>query len=303
MKKDYSAADLIPATAVAFIGIAEVSHLCGVFLNRPFHFCALLFGALAVPVILLAAALALVMFRKHRKEVENTGKPASGTEKLLLVLFAAVVLSQLFFVLTNRDVYRRGDMTVETVGSFLQSNAVYQVNPMTGLAYEQGIPSRLKILCLPTLYGALCELLRLSPQSLVWKVSPVLTLLGCYGAYGALAGCLFGEDRKKRRTFLIAVALLLWAGSYLYGMDGFGILYCGWRGVTIRNTVLIPWVVSLCLRRKWLPALACVMAEACLVWTLYGMGACLFVLAGMAVVGVFCKKADAGQAGGREVVR
>ena len=41
--------------------------------------------------------------------------------------------------------------------------------------------------------------------------------------------------------------------------------------------------VSWC--KKWILALLCVIAEACLVWTLYGMGACLFVIVGMAVLG------------------
>ncbi len=88
---------------------------------------------------------------------------------------------------------------------------------------------------------------------------------------------------------MIVTALLIWVGTYLYGMDGFGILYSGWRGVTIRNLILMPWTVSLCLRRKWLPVLCCVMAEACIAWTLYGMGVCLFVAAGLCIVG-YCLK-------------
>lgn len=301
MARDYSAADLMPAAVVFIIGIAEASHLCGVFFNLPFHFCTLLFGVSAAAVLLFLAVSAVV-YRVRRKEKVGSAAKA-GAEWLLLVIFAVVVLSQLAFVLTNGAVYRQGDMTVETVGSFLETNAIYRVNPITGQAYQQGIPSRLKILCLPTLYGALCSLTHLSPQWVVWRVAPVLTLLGCYGAYSALGRCLFGNDRKKRSCFLVAVSLLLWAGSYLYGMDGFGVLYAGWRGVTIRNAVLIPWVVSLCLRKKWFPVILCILAEACIVWTLYGMGACLFIAAGIVLVGFVRAGVEAKRAAGEEAAK
>ncbi len=290
MAEKYSVADMIPATAVVIIGVAELAHLCGAFLHRPFGFCTTLFAAAAaVAVLLTVTATLLIQGRKGREKRKGT-----IAEWLLLGAFLAVAATQLFFLLTNSEVYRQGDMTVETVGSFLQTDAVYQVNPMTGEAYQGGIPSRLRILCLPTLYGALCSLLRLSPQLLVWRVIPVLTLTGCYGAYSALGNCLFPKDKRRKRAFLLVVSLLIWAGGYLYGMDGFGILYCGWRGVTIRNTVLLPWVVALCLRKRWIPVFLCVLAEACMTWTLYGMGVCLFVALGLCVTEmVLCRKKEA----------
>lgn len=294
MTKKYFAADLLPTAAVAVIGIAEVSHLCGAFLDIPFHFCTLLFGALTAGALFLLVLLSTIRIVKLRREAPRTARTRDAGAVVLLILFMLLVFSQIFFLLTNETLYRRGDMTVETVESFLRTDAVYRVNPMTGQAYQQGIPSRLKILCLPTLYGALCSLLGVSSELLVWRVAPVLTLLGCYGAYSVLSRCLF-EDDRKRRAFLIAVALLIWAGSYLYGMDGFGILYTGWRGVTIRNTVLVPWVLSLCMRKKFMPVLLGVIAEACIVWTLYGMGVCLIVAVGMSAAGIIRVRVAAGQ--------
>lgn len=286
MAEKYSVADMIPATAVVIIGAAELAHLCGAFLHKSFGFCTAVFGAAAAAAVLLTV-VATLLIQGRRKQAK---KKATIAEWALLGLFLAVVATQILFLLGNREVYRQGDMTVETVGSFLQTDAVYQVNPMTGNAYQQGIPSRLRILCLPTLYGALCSLLGLSPQLLVWRVVPLLTLTGCYGAYSALGSCLFSGDRRKKRAFLLVVSLLIWAGTYLYGMDGFGILYCGWRGVTIRNAVLLPWVVALTLRKRWFPALLCIVAEACVVWTLYGMGACLFVALGLCVAERLCNR-------------
>ncbi len=177
--------------------------------------------------------------------------------------------------------YLRRDMTVEAVNSFLTADAIYQVNPMTGQPYEIGAPLRLKILCLPTLYGILCRIFGLSAMQVVWGVIPVITLLLSYLAYSLLARQLFSKSRLKRGCFLVFAALLFWAGDYAYGMDGFGLLHGGFWGVTIRGAVLVPYVIGLVLRRRWKLVVLCVFAEACIVWTLYGLGACVFVAAGL----------------------
>ncbi len=288
MMNRYTVADLLPATWVVLIGIAEVAHLIGVFLGCSFEVCCLLQGVAVLLMLVLSAVCFIWMHQRNRKKAVSEGDASSGKKvtgslsgRLLLILFLLIVITQVIFVLWNPAVYRQGDMTVETVGSFIQNDGIYRVNPLTGQVYQQGIPSRLKILCLPTLYGGLSALLPLSVRTVVWRVVPVLVLLGSYGAYATLGKSLFGENRKRRGGFLLAVSLVLWAGCYLYGMDGFGVLYTGWRGVTIRNAVLIPWTLSLCLRRKWLCVVLCVVAEACIVWTLYGCGACLLVALGV----------------------
>ena len=91
MTKNCSGADWIPATAVAVTGIAEFSHLCGVFLNRSFHFCALLFGGLATAAILLSAVIFLAAAGKKRKKNEKQAKRKDGAEKVLLFLFVILV--------------------------------------------------------------------------------------------------------------------------------------------------------------------------------------------------------------------
>lgn len=281
--------DFLLTGGILIIGLAETAHLAAVFLHWPFTRCAVLFGGLAG-----AAAIAAVLGCFLIKPAEEQEKKRYGAaEGILCMVLAGVLVSQLFFVCGEGNQYRRGDMTVETVESFLVSDGVYQVNPMTGMPYTEGLPSRLKILCLPTLYGSLCKVTSLSPRVVVWKIAPVITLLGCYAAFASLGNCLFAgkRDRLKRLCFLAAVSLLLWAGTYRYGMDGFNVLHCGWRGVAIRNGVLVPWLFSLCLRRKWLSAILCVLAEACIVWTLYGLGVCLFVSAGMFIVTAAGRKA------------
>lgn len=288
MMKKYSPADLVPAAAAAVIGSAEIAHLCGLLLNRPFSFCQTVFGIFGAAV-LLAAVFAFVYGIKKSKKEKAVCREGRG----LFFLFLLIVLSQLIFILTNENQYLTGDMTVETAVSFLQTDAIYRVNPLTGQAYVQGLPSRIKVLCLPTLYAAVSGLFPfLEPREWITRVIPCLTLVCCYASYGCLGEFLFPNQKKKQNVFLIAVALVLWAADACYGLDGFGILYSGWRGVTIRNAVLLPWTVSLSLRKRWAAVLLCVIAEACIVWTLYGMGACLLVAAGICVTDFVRRKAE-----------
>lgn len=92
--------------------------------------------------------------------------------------------------------------------------------------------------------------------------------------------------------FMLFASVVMWVGSYAFVMDGFGLLFAGWRGVTIRNCILVPYTLSLCLRGKQVHALLCVVAEACILWTLYGLGVCSLVLVGITVAQIisFCVK-------------
>lgn len=211
-------------------------------------------------------------------------------ERLLYGIFALMVALQLIFIVMGNAIYRKGDMMVETVGSFLVSDGIYQVNPMTGMPYTEGLPLRLKILCLPTLYGALCRWTGLQPALVVQRIVPVLVLLSSYVSFSLLGRALFPENGRKRAWFLLLVSLLFWVEAYRYGMDGFNLLCCGWRGVAIRGGVLLPWTLSLCLRRKRLGVVLCVLAEASIVWTFYGCGACLAMAAGMTAAQMCCHR-------------
>lgn len=283
MSKDDSFSDIIVSFAIMLTGAAEAAHLSGVVFHRPFAECTILFGALALAA--LAVVLAFILWRRNKTGAGFGIKGCrTGREKLLFTVFACLVLVQIVYVAMGKNIYRQGDMTVETVGSFLQNNGIYLVNPLTGGSYEGGIPSRLKILCLPTMYASLSSIFHISPELLVWRVVPVAVLFCCYGAYSSLGRSLFPGERSKQLVFLIAVSLLIWAGSYAYGVDGFNVLFSGWRGVTFRNAVLIPYALSLCLRKKYFHALLCVLAEVCIVWTLYGLGACVIVISGVALV-------------------
>ncbi len=286
MTENYSLSDSIATAVILLVGTAEAVHLYGSFLHRPLGECAVVFGILALLVLGALTAVSILLEKKRRSKEGNSW---SRTEKVLLAVFLLLVLTQLLYIAGGR-IYRQGDMTVETVNSFLENNGSYQVNPLTGRPYAEGLPARIRILCLPSLYAFITSLFHISPGLLVWRVIPAVVFFCCLCAYGCLGKALFPERRDRRLGFLVIVLLLLWVGSYRYGMDGFGILFAGWRGVTLRNAILIPYALSLCLRKKYLHALLCAAAEACVVWTFYGLGAVLAVICGMALTRFACRK-------------
>ena len=284
---------------IVIIGLAEAVHLAAIVFGWTFQRCTMWFlWAVGIVCVLAAGVLVfkcLVLTKNGKQHGAGESQKRiwqnDRVEWILFMVFIMLLLSQLLFIWMGQGPYVNGDMMVETVESFLEADHIYQCNPMTGQPYVEGIPSRLKILCLPTLYGSLCKIFALSPGTMVWMMVPTVTLLSSYAAFYGLACSLFSAENgaastisgRKRLCFLIVVSLLFWTGTYFHTMDGFQLLFCGWGGTAIRNGVLLPWLLALCIRRKWLSAILCILAEACIVWTLYGMGVCLLVSVGMAV--------------------
>ncbi len=299
---DLTLADSMLVGGMIVIGLAEAAHMGAYVLGRSFSDCVNLFLA-GIVVLLVGAALLLMIDRHKRKKSISAAEAERLRVKRLLTkkehginkyffVFGVLVLIQVLQIVAEQKPYLVGDMTVETVNTMLSTDTIYQVNPMTGQPYTLGIPMRLKILCLPTLYGMLCEIFGMSAISVVWTSVPILTLLGCYAAFYTVSKALFEEDACKRGVFLIIVALIMWFGDSMYGLDGFGVQYAGFRGVSIRMAILLPYTFGLMLRKKWRLAVLCILAEACMVWTLYGMGACLLVMMGMIL---FQKKLRSGR--------
>lgn len=295
--EEFSLCDALLTGWIAVIGTAEAAHILAVFGRLSLTRCAALFGGLTVLQVLLSLA---VWFWTRFRKGAGSGKGSLQKPSFLFVLPALLLFSQMAYILLAGGIYLSRDMTVETVASFLYTDGIYQVNPMTGAAYEGGIPFRLELLCLPTLYSVLCRFFSLEPQTVVWLVMPCVMLICCFGAFRCVGRSLFPESVKCQDCFLAVAAALLWVGSYALGMDGFGVLCSGWRGVVVRNTVLIPYLISLCLRKKWKLVILCIAAEVCIVWTLYGAGACLLLAAGMTVCRFAERSARSEQESGKE---
>lgn len=301
-------ADRMIVGFMTLLAVAEMAHLTALFLGRSFSEGVFLFAAGAAALSLVSAGAWLWRKRgdskKRKRAFGLRGKDVTPFAAGLFLVGALLVISQIVVITSGNFVNRAGDMTVETVQSFLRTDGLWQVNPLTGRAYEIGMPKRIQILGLPTFYGIACRIFGLSAAETVERLMPLVVLFLSYMAYWLLAGALFPKegDGTKRMLFMVLVAAVFSVGDYLYAMDGFGLLYRGYRGVTIRNTVLVPYVLGLTLRNRWRLVWLCVAVEACIVWTLYGAGACLVVALGMrGLYGWQKRRADGWSEAGEEV--
>lgn len=300
--RQFYMADRLIIGWLVVIGLAEAAHLTAVFLGWSLS---KIVGLWTVAVLLSACVCGVIFFLSGKRTKAFKTKPGQEITPFRFAMglvFVLLVIWQIMTIVSQDSVYRTGDMTVESVESFIRADSVHAINPLTGRAYEVGIPLRIRILGLPTLYSGLCSLFNLSGMELVWKYIPLMMLLLSYSAFWLIGNALFDGKKEgdKRLIFMVFTALVFCAGDYAYGMDGFGLLHCGFLGVTIRNMVFVPYSFALALRHKWRPAVLLVLAEACITWTLYGMGVCLVVLLGMACVRVARLRKTAGLRGMRE---
>lgn len=294
---EYFWEDRLLAGIFVVIGLAEGAHLMALMRGRSLLAFTKTYLLFLIVFVALSTGITLFAFwrRKRTDDAKAEGDNANartddtkaGTthfskallekrldkkEWIALSAFLILVAVQIVLVIVRSAVFLEYDVTLETVVSFVKTNALYSVDPLTGLPYVQGMPMRLKILCLPTLYAGLSQFFGVSPEGVVWHLIPAITLAFAYFAYISLARTLFSKNRFFALCFLAITALLVFVGDYGYGMEGFGLLHGGFQGTTIRIAVLVPYLFSLCLRKKYRLLLLPVLVEACIVWTLYGIG-------------------------------
>lgn len=268
------------------VGVAQALHLLGTFGHMPLSRLTLLWhGSLAV-LCILALVLVAGAYRKHKERFRIL--PQKGGSFVLPGIFLLLVLIQAVYVYCMPAMTVPGDIMVETVRSFQTTGGIYQVNPLTGQAYVQGMSMRYRILGLPTLYTLLSSSFSVDGELLVQNLIPVAVLTGTYMVYYRLARLLFGDDLRKKYLMLIIVSLIFWCGEGFVWLDGYAALHSAWQGTSIRNLGLLPYALSLGLeknlRRTWPGMVLCVLAEACVCQTFNGLGMCLLLLVVMVVL-------------------
>lgn len=294
---------LIIALAV-LIGIGEIANVFGAFMGFSFQQCFVIFCVLIFVGFIIINTYTLILRFKQKnnstpeRQTENKiqlNRQENGKNKkaksYLFIVFMAIVVLQLIIILFGEFHAYKGDLTVETVNTMLSTNTVYKINPLTGFNYELGMPSRLKLLCLPIIYAFICKITGLSTLVVVFKVIPVIMLILTYVSYAMLANTLFIGDKEKKIVFLICVAILIGMINYSMGIEGFNLIYAGYAGTTLRGVLLINTINYAC-NRRWLGVILMVMAEACISWTLYGLGMCLLAAVIMFLVSFFVERGN-----------
>ena len=168
------AENIIEGSMVA-VGAAEAAHLYALFFHRPFSACMYLM------LLFLACALAawLLYCRcRRKKEVHPKGEVSFfrllRLYPLLYLLIGVLILLQIIWNDWMHIPYLKNNITGEIVQTMLTTDTLYEINPMTGQLFEEGMPLRLQILCLPTLFATVCRLTGLPVTAVVYRIFPMI---------------------------------------------------------------------------------------------------------------------------------
>lgn len=275
---------------IACIGISFCVHMLGYLMDMSLRRVGwLLLGALLF--VTAIGTLAGVNGVRKRKQNYWVHRSAENMSKGLPLAFLGIVLLQLLYVFSKNPVVVPGDITLESVQSFLAEDGIYRVLPLTGMPSESGVPFRYGMLCLPTLYAVIAQGFGLESELVVCHMIPVVTLGATYLAYERLGESLFGAGQsKKKYWFLLMVSLILFFAESTLSLDGYSALHAGYWGSSIRNLVLVPFTFSAMLERQYWKAVLCILAELCIVWTFWGLGVCVAVTLGMLVLELLERK-------------
>lgn len=230
--------------------------------NFPFSWYAKVFWTCMLVISLIGAVIGIL---KAKKEVIKWDE----TRKNLMPVVVFFIVG-LFLILVAKTDYV-GDFTLETVATTLETDSIYEYNSFTGMQIEEGMPIRQKILTPPFLYAAICDLLSLPAQRVVHIYVPVWLLLNVICIIWLWSEELFDTPDKQRVFWWFAAALTVFAG---YGMStwGYQMWYRGYTGNAWVVSVVVPFIVYACIKRKIVMGLLAVGAEVFLAWTTYGIG-------------------------------
>ncbi len=242
---------------------------------------------LLIPAMVVGAVLAFVLcflYSRLHNRLRKERTAAGQTEKFLFrggaycLLVLAVAAAAVFVHFTGSYVVDLSDAVYEMAVNTAQTGVLAGQHPFTG-EFTGSIPMRLKILGLYALYAAIMDKTGLSAYTLMGQIVPALVWLTHMGIMISLGRTLLRGRERYLWLFVSLTAVIDLATAHVEGMIGYRLFYEGFSGETIRAAVLLPFCVLCCCRRRWLPALLCVAAEATLVWTTYGLGYCILIIA------------------------
>lgn len=255
------------------LGCAEAAHLITFMTNRSLQTYTFLCGALCLAGLIVYIGIFLFWNFRYKKYGKCVTKACYSPVFWLFMVLAGLTVYRLF----RGYVPDLQDAVYEIVIGNLESGSLMTEHPFLGGAMEREMPIRFRILGLSSLYSALITFSQQSQYMIMCKIVP----LGVWGfsilVYWLFAEAIFGEDNHKKWLFVSFVAFIYLVTAGSEGFAGYRLFYAGFSGETIRGLVLMPYTFYVCWQQKWLLAILAILAEACLVWTTYGIGYCAFI--------------------------
>lgn len=259
---------------ISILGAAEAINLLALAKHMQVDKASKLF---LVAFILVSVAFIVILTILVKKDFSSIKAQVNDIKSnklsiFIYICFIAMVIFQIIFHYHLCKPYIAGDITGETVTTFIRSNEFHTINPMTGLPYTEGIPNRLKILCIPSLYAFISSLTGINPYTLCYRLAPAFIVPVAYLVYSLYAKYLFGKDTLKKPAFMLIISFVLFLGFIGTITETRFLMTQAWSPEAIRNTIILPFIIISLFNKKWWDVVICILAEAVLCWTLYGLG-------------------------------
>lgn len=227
--------------------LGEAASCIAIKLESSFPFyCRLLGGAViacALVSVLLGRKVLLSFWQQRRKpDKRNLSVMQLG---LLAVLSLPIIGIFLY------GPYAGADTMAETVRVTVGTDTVFAYNPVMGTPLRYGMYPKYKLASLPLLYSVLHRFGGMELAALLHRAIPIVILAIAYMVVCLWGKLLFGEQKEKKRIFMILWAVLLIVGDGTKGSFAYGLLHEGWRGATIVTAVLLPFGAYLICNAVW----------------------------------------------------
>ena len=142
---------------------------------------------------------------------------------------------------------------------------------------------------LPYVYATVADLTGITPAVLLYILVPVFVLLVSYLIYAEISKLIFPDSVHKQCLFMLFVVLMRWFGDYLTETESALVFHSGYEPDAIRVAVLMPLALWACMKNKWWLVVLCMLAEAAIVWTFYGLGYVFLIAVVMLVIKAILK--------------
>ncbi len=262
------------------LGCAEAAHLITIMTNRNLQ------TYITLCSIFVLAGLFVYMgisFWYNRRKIAEE-KPLKKSQISPYMICFIVISGMTLYHFVSGYIPDMNDAVYHIVIGNVHSGSLMTEHPFVGGQSAAAMPMRMQILGLSSLYSAVITESQQSQYMIMCRVVPLIVWTLAMLLYGAFAQKLFSDNVHKRWIFMSIAAFLVWATAGSEGALGYRMFYAGFSGETIRGALLMPYTIYVCWQKKWLLGLLAIAAEACLVWTTYGIGYCLLITSVMFVV-------------------
>lgn len=232
------------------------------FLHVRFH--VLVWGFAGVSLFLAVTGLI-----RRRREIRNSviRIPAMRNQDWTMLAALAVIAMQICITVLGWHSDADDAFYVGTANTTVETDSIFEIDAYTGEPYEE-FPSRYVLAPFPIWTAFISRMIRMHPATTAHTVLPLVLIPLAYVVYSLLGKQFFGEDRKKRGVFLLAMGVIMMSSWYSVYTQGTFLLVRIWQGKAVLTSVLLPAVFYLCCRllvkketdRDWIPLLLAMVA-------------------------------------------